>query len=409
LKRAPPGAISGEKRFGRDRRISNRSLATVGCETAKVAVEICVMFFGRFCFIIVSTPLALAAAGGSCDPLLFGEPQNFGTVQSNDITEGSGLAASWRNPGVLWTHNDGSRDILYAITMDGRLLGKYHLNKSTEDVEDIAVGPGPVDGRSYVYAADIGSNNSDRSKIKIFRAPEPEISINQESARFDLDGVDSFALKYPDGTFDAEALLVDPIKRELFVVTKEAEGATIFRIGLDQMDPNDSQTMELVGRIPFVKVSGATVSKDGLFVALRREDQAEAWYRAESEDLAQTLQRPATFIPVVGPPAEPNGEGITFLPDDSGYITFSEGLNQPLYFFSRLAPNGEAHFVGAPHVTPTGLDLQVSACAGMNFAVERSVDLQTWANMGNFQANGEVQTIHESDSTPRAFYRLRTE
>ena len=258
-------------------------------------------------------------------------------MQSTDIAEASGLAVSWHNPGVLWTHNDGSTDVLYAMTTDGRLLGKYHLNRSTEDIEDIAVGPGPSADRTYLYAADIGSNNASRDKVKIFRAPEPDVSTTQPSDKFDLADVDSFSLKYPAGAFDAEALLIDPVGRELYVITKEPDGATIFKIPFDQMDANNAKTMELVGRIPFQKVSGGAVSRDGHFVAIRREDLAQAWYRPDtSENLAQTLLRTATLIPIVGPPTEPNGEGISFLLDNSGYMTVSEGVNQPIYFFPRV-------------------------------------------------------------------------
>ncbi|HEV8543057.1 MAG TPA: hypothetical protein VGR78_11745, partial [Verrucomicrobiae bacterium] len=267
-------------------------------------------------------------------------------MQSTNITEASGLALSWRNPGVVWTHNDGSTDVLYAMTTGGRLLGKYHLNRSTEDVEDIAVGPGPSADRTYVYAADIGSNNSSRDKVKIFRVPEPEISTTQQSDKFDLSDVDSFELKYPNGAFDAECLLIDSISRELFIITKEADGATVFKIAFDQMDANNTKTVDLVGRIAFQKVSGGAVSRDGHFIAIRREDFAQAWYRADvNESLGQTLLDPATPIPVVGPPIEPNGEGITFLLDDSGYMTVSEGVNQPIYFFPRLGSTVDPEFV----------------------------------------------------------------
>src|SRR4051812_42167693 len=97
------------------------------CETERLGVRIFVRSFASFRFISMLAAGVTAAAGTPCDPLRFDQAQNLGVVQSADITEGSGLAASWRNPGVLWTHNDGSRDILYAITTDGRLLGKYHL------------------------------------------------------------------------------------------------------------------------------------------------------------------------------------------------------------------------------------------------------------------------------------------
>jgi hypothetical protein len=167
--------------------------------------------------------------------------------------------------------------------------------------------------------------------------------------------------------------------------------------------------MDLVAQIPFSKASGGTVSRDGRFVAIRREDHAEAWVRSGTEDLSQTLQRASTVIPVVGPPDEPNGEGITFLPDDSGYMTLSEGENQPLYLFPRLPGDGTLEFVGSPRVTGDGFEFQVSACAGMNVALERSTDLQTWTQETDFQANGSVQTLRAAPAGAHTFYRLRAE
>ena len=60
-------------------------------------------------------------------------------------------------------------------------------------------------------------------------------------------------------------------------------------------------------------------------------------------------------------------------------------------------------------MTPQGLELQVSGCPGSTVALERSVDLQSWSQAMDFQATGQVQTIHDTGFTERAFYRLRTE
>jgi hypothetical protein len=39
-------------------------------------------------------------------------------------------------------------------------------------------------------------------------------------------------------------------------------------------------------------------------------------------------------MPVVGPPAEPNGEGIAWSADGRGFYTLSEGKRQPIYYFA---------------------------------------------------------------------------
>src|SRR5690349_8257405 len=82
----------------------------------------------------------------------------WGEVTANAITEASGIAASHRNVGVLWTHNDGGRDRIFALTTNGTLLAAFNLNKNVDDLEDIAVGAGPLAGVSYLYVGDIGGN-----------------------------------------------------------------------------------------------------------------------------------------------------------------------------------------------------------------------------------------------------------
>ncbi|KKM69971.1 hypothetical protein LCGC14_1445370, partial [marine sediment metagenome] len=99
------------------------------------------------------------------------------------INEASGLAASILNSGVLWTHND-SGDSARAFAMDtqGNHLGMYNITGAgATDWEDMAVGPGPTAGVSYLYLGDIGDNDAERDSIDIYRVPKPAVSV-----RFDL-------------------------------------------------------------------------------------------------------------------------------------------------------------------------------------------------------------------------------
>lgn len=47
---------------------------------------------------------------------LFWEGQNVAPIRADDVPEASGLAASWRNPEILWTHNDsGEGPLVHAL------------------------------------------------------------------------------------------------------------------------------------------------------------------------------------------------------------------------------------------------------------------------------------------------------
>jgi hypothetical protein len=81
----------------------------------------------------------------------------------------------------------------------------------TEDCEDIA--SALVEGKPFLYLADIGDNQRKRSSVFVHRFPEPG-----ESGK--VAKVESFELVYPDGPRDAESLMVDPRNGDVYIVEK---------------------------------------------------------------------------------------------------------------------------------------------------------------------------------------------
>jgi hypothetical protein len=59
--------------------------------------------------------------GGNCPKFLAG--RKVGTIEPARINEASGIAASRKNPGVLWVHNDDGPPWVYALNSEGKLLG----------------------------------------------------------------------------------------------------------------------------------------------------------------------------------------------------------------------------------------------------------------------------------------------
>src|SRR5688500_19736049 len=54
-------------------------------------------------------------------------PVTVGRIESNEITESSGLAASLCQSDVLWTHNDSGDDaFIFAINSQGK-IGRAHV------------------------------------------------------------------------------------------------------------------------------------------------------------------------------------------------------------------------------------------------------------------------------------------
>ncbi len=284
----------------------------------------------------------------------------WGNASDKHITEASGIAASTRNPGVVWTHNDGSGGKLYALATNGALLATFDLTRPVDDVEDIALGPGPGAG-AYLYVGDAGgaaASDGLRSEVKILRVPEPLVDLGWEAnPRSDnLQGVESFTLRYPDGSYDAETLLLDPWTHDVLVGTKQDAGTRFYRANLDDAMEDATLVLDFVRTVSFDLASGGAIAADGGAILLRREDLAKIWLRCDGEDIKTALGRAGQNVPVIGPPAEPNGEGIDFLPDGTGYLTISDTeAKPPIYFFQAVCPmaprftlglSDESSFVG---------------------------------------------------------------
>ncbi|MBI4662117.1 MAG: hypothetical protein HY735_25125 [Verrucomicrobia bacterium] len=294
-------------------------------------------------WIVILKPVALAVVLPSafCEVCVaqlggFSAGTQIGQVTRDDLTEISGIAASRHNPGVLWIHNDRSRDRLYAVRTNGQFLATYNLGKDVNDFEDLAIGPGPLPEFEYLYCGDIGDNSATRSNIRVYRAPEPAVyayfAANPPSENFPI--VEKITLVYPDGSFNAEALMIDPLTGDLYIATKQPNLSRIYRAASSQLQDEATVTLSFVVELNFHEVSSGDISADGQEIILRQEDFARMWTRAPGESLAEVLAGIPIDIPVIGRPTEPNGEGVAFHGSGLGYYTISEGENPVIYFFA---------------------------------------------------------------------------
>jgi hypothetical protein len=325
-----------------------------------------------------------------------------GTVSFSALSEASGIAASARSPGVLWTHNDGSDGRIWALSTNGTRLATYDVN-NVEDLEDIAVGPGPAAGVSYLYIGDIGGNvgtNATRTNVTIIRIPEPAVDLawasNPRSPNFS--GRDTFTLTYPDGSYDAETLLVDPLTSDVWVVTKEIGVARFYRANLNAIPDNGTVVMEFVRLVAFHQASAGDISADGTQIVLRHEDAALLWPRCDGESLSNALERASQSVPVIGRPTEPNGEGLAFLPDGTGYVTISEGSNAPIYFFRSICP-------APPRFTLSLSNLTIFAGGAVQFrayAAGYPDPTYTWRSNGQVIVGRTGSSLLLSNVTPGA-------
>ncbi|MEK0616683.1 PE family protein, partial [Mycobacterium ulcerans] len=264
---------------------------------------------------------------------------NAGPITNASLDEISGIESGVANPNIYWVHNDsGDTARVFAIdAKSGATLGTYTLSGAkASDWEDIAIGPGPVPGQSYLYLGDIGDNGLSRSAIAVYRVPEPIVTGTAANpVTTTLTGVDTLNLKYPDGPHNAEALMVDPRTGRMLIIDKTSSGNPAIYSAPTGLASGSTTTLQDVGTLALPSgssylVTGADVSPDGTQLAVRTYGHVYLWNRDPSQDIWMALAQPA----VAGPtPDESQGEAIAFHPDGNSYVTVSEGTNQNLHNF----------------------------------------------------------------------------
>ncbi len=268
-------------------------------------------------------------------PVATSEPVQLATLEDRRITESSGLVASRRNPGLFWTHNDsGDGPFVYAFDRAGRSRGTWRVEGAQAvDWEDIAAGPGPARGESYLYAGDIGDNGRARDFIVVYRFPEPEIPAAAPKETLATQAAEAIRLKYPDSAHNAEALAVHPTTGDIYVITKASAEAGVYKLAAP-FDPKALNTLTKVATLRGpdffgTLVTGADISADGRRVALCDYAQGyELTLPAGSNDFDDIWrQAPAAYS--LGPRMQ--GESIAYRLDGAALLATSERTPTPLF------------------------------------------------------------------------------
>jgi hypothetical protein len=248
-------------------------------------------------------------------------------MKRQDYNELSGVASSQVNVGVLYAHDDNANSPIVITNQKGDDLGRIIIdNVQTINIEDIGVGPGPDPGKSYIYLADIGDNNANRSSIAVYRFAEPVINSPSAQTEIHITSVDKIQLTYPKGAVNAETVLVDPLTKDLLIVSKEKAGGTLYVASYPQ-SATAVTTLKALVKTPFDLLTSGDISSDGTELLLRNEDQIWYWKRQSGQSLTQVILSQAQRAPYAV--NERQGEGICFVADGSGYITDTEIRDHP--------------------------------------------------------------------------------
>ena len=304
--------------------------------------------------ILFATTASIAGAqqgAASTDCSGLGPGTEVGAVADPAVVELSGIVASRAHVGVLWVHNDsGGAPEVIALSSTGEALGRYPVDGAAAvDWEDIGIGPGPEEGRTYLYLADIGDNGSTREHVTVYRAAEPDAAPDARGATLPL--VDELTIRYPDGPSDAESLFVDPVDGDLYVITKDLSGMSrVLRAAAEVVEAGGDITMEDVGgfqaqprasaaaRAYRPRCDGADISPDGSTVLVRTYQGVLGFRRPAGRPVAEAFSAAACAAPSV---SEAQGEAIAFSVDGASYVTVSEGSAPPVHRFTVDPPLAE--------------------------------------------------------------------
>ena len=245
------------------------------------------------------------------------------------ITESSGMGTSSYGDGIVYTHNDsGDTARFFAVNSAGATVAVYTLQGAVNhDWEDMATGTDAA-GHPVLYFGDIGDNAATRTEIDVYQVSEPRgPSANVPWVRY--------RFRYPDGSHNAEALMVDPHSHRIYIASKAAIGQGELYQAPATPSTTDINVLAPVRPVPTLTTAG-DISPDGQHMVLL------TYFRAYwSAGVTGAL----TAFDVT---EQQQDEAIAFTRDEKSVLVGSEGVHSGVY---RVALPAGA--VGPTTATPT--------------------------------------------------------
>ncbi len=235
------------------------------------------------------------------------ETRKLCVIKDSRIPESSGLAASTRHPGVIYTFNDsGNLPRIYALGTDCRVKAVLTIGGAqNRDWEAMAI------GRDGLYLGDIGDNlNGAWPYVTVYRVPEPAV-IRTQTLR-----ATAYRVKYAAGARNAESMMINPRTGRLYIASKEF-GGSLYE-GPKRLRTSGFNVMHRVAGAPLY-ATDAAYAPDGRTFVIRTY-----WG-------ATIYTAPGKALTDVDIPTQKQGEGIAFTADGRSLLASSEGTGQALW------------------------------------------------------------------------------
>jgi hypothetical protein len=261
-----------------------------------------------------------------------------GRIESNEITESSGLAASLCQTDVFWTHNDSGDDaFIFAISSKGKHLGTWRVtNARNADWEDMAAFKDAA-GTCYLYIGDIGNNKRERDEQRVYRIKEPELSSEGTASTkknpLATESAEAAVFKYPDTAHDAETMIVQPQQGVIYVLTKRMDGPSlVFKIKPEFGTPAAVQAVKVgevtLPAVPNGLLTGGSASPDGTRVIVCDYSSGYELNLGNGGNFDDIWKLKPVAVDLGD---RKQGESVTFSANGKAIFATSEKKNSPIF------------------------------------------------------------------------------
>lgn len=253
------------------------------------------------------------------------------------LGEISGIVPSTTLLNHFWVHNDsGDGASIYLIDTLGKLRYEVVLEDvKAVDFEDIAWLN--VDGIPHLLVADIGNNRKDREVLSLYLFEEPTLTGDCKKPSkivISRSDIKEIKIRYVDKKRDAEAIFVDPIDNQVWIISKRDLHVHLFSFTISDQETG-IVNLYPKATLPFTFITAADISDDGSQIVMKSLVQIYHWDRQQESSILKTLSKPFRTIPYT---VEPQGEAIAFDKNNADFYSISEralGMDAYLYKYEK--------------------------------------------------------------------------
>lgn len=250
----------------------------------------------------------------------------MGTWKDPNITEASGLACSRKSAAVIFTHNDEDGPVYAANSSTGVTVGKRGVKDHTlTDPEDI-----DLDILGYLWLADIGDNDANRSSVAVYK-------LKEFTSGFPGDVTwTRYVLRYPSGTAHNAETFMNRSDGKQFIISKVASGV-VYQLpkltsGTNQMKAAHGPDSDLAF------VSGGVFQTDGQHSFLLKQGHLSTIYVFDRNwNQIDTISMPAMTKPE-GIGISKDGRALTVCDDKGGTGGKYQTVKVPKAYWPKTVP-----------------------------------------------------------------------